>query len=190
MSVLSIILLCLIPGLIGFPIFYFYHGNQKLEKDKPPWLFSLLYISRALLFSCTWPIIGIIYLLAGIAERNAERNADRNRAVEDMKSYLSGERIDDGKLKFTKLYGKGEILCKECGYHEEVVVSLHGFGEDRWTNTGYQCQRCGKFSALERDHKLDKIPNCNCGGNLSKEDELFCPACLSNNIEYHMRIMT
>jgi len=45
----------------------------------------------------------------------------------------------------------GDIYCKKCGYQEKIDSFLHGSFERYWTNTGYQCQRCGKLHPIEYD---------------------------------------
>ena len=101
MSVLSIILLCLIPGLIAFPIWSFFLTEQKQEVYKPTWLKIVQYFYRSIMFSITWPLIGIIWILMKITSRNQKRD----RAVAEMKYYISGDWMDDGKLKFPKMGG-------------------------------------------------------------------------------------
>ncbi len=187
MSVLSIILLSLIPGLIGFPIWSFYFVEQRKEGYKPTWLKIVQYLYRVILFSITWPLIGIIWILMKITTRNE----NRNHAVAEMKYFIGGEWIDDGKLKFTKMGGEGDFYCLDCGYKEEIVSFLHGFGENRWGCKGHQCQKCGKFHGIEgRENDPWIIPECHCGGGLSREKAVFCPACWSFNVDYHLRIMT
>ena len=83
--------------------------------------------------------------------------------------------------------GAGDIICRNCFYKERIISFLHGFGKDRWTNSGYQCQSCGKFHSIENARKLDHLPSCECGGKLSRDEVLFCPKCRSTNLEYEMQ---
>lgn len=55
-------------------------------------------------------------------------------------------KIYDDRLYFIKMGGAGTISCLECGFEQEIVSFLHGVS---WDSTGYQCQKCGKFHAIE-----------------------------------------
>ena len=88
--------------------------------------------------------------------------------------------------------GAGTLHCNVCGYEEKIISFLHGFddGPDSWHECGYQCQDCGKIISIERNLSLKKIPTCDCGGEMSREEPLFCPVCKSFSLEYKMRIIT
>ncbi|MBN2174984.1 MAG: hypothetical protein JW731_12695 [Bacteroidales bacterium] len=94
------------------------------------------------------------------------------------------------KLKFDNIGGTGKIICNDCAQQQEIVGFLLGFGEEKWSSTGYQCQKCGKFQHLINDMKNSQNKKCECGGTLSRDKFLFCPGCKSNNIVYNMRFMT
>ena len=110
--------------------------------------------------------------------------------VNEMKDFVSGNSKDDGTLRYGKMGGMGNLSCNECGYSQEIVSFLHGFGEDPWSKSGYQCQKCGKFHGIEYDHKLESIPHCDCGGSLSRDKAIFCPVCKGCNVGYHMTLIT
>jgi len=187
MSALSIILISFIPGLIGFSIIYFLYGQDDPYLGEREWLNNIHFAWRALLFSITWPLIGIVYILAELTDPRSKQK----RAIQEMKDAIYSKQPRRGELSFIYgMGGKGKLYCKNCFHQEEVVSFLHGFGEDPWSSTGYQCQSCGKFHAIEYDHKLAKLPDCECGGELSREKIVFCPVCRSNNVEYKCIMIT
>jgi len=96
-------------------------------------------------------------------------------------------------LYFQTMGGHGSITCLICGYTEEVTAFIHGFGENRWSRTGYQCRQCGKFHGIERhqnEHFDESTLRCDCGGQLSRDHVIFCPRCRLTSIEYHMIYIT
>lgn len=193
MTPLTWIFLGMIPALIVFPMM---KGPADIESKFPErkWFReALIYAGRALLFSVIWPLI---LLLMGLNEtdkyirklRKIHKARRGDEAVEDMRSMIQGDYFDDGKLRFSRMGGKGNFYCNECGYEQELVSFLHGIQD--WTSTGYQCQACGKFHEIERDHELTAEPMCDCGGSLSREKPLFCPVCRSYKVGYHMTLIT
>lgn len=182
-----IILVCLVPGLIGFGVVTICYGDLAKYREQPLWLVSLQYIYRSLIFACAWPLIGVIYVVYLIDERKRKLKD----AVREMSDAIDGKFRRKGRLSFMfGMGGRGIVSCEKCGYREEVVSFLHGFGEDPWSNTGFQCQQCGKLHAIERVQKLNEIPPCECGGRLSRDDDVFCPACGSFNVVYDMTMIT
>lgn len=101
------------------------------------------------------------------------------------------EELPFGKRKkglyYDEMGGMGDINCRKCGHGEEIVSFLHGV---EWCNTGYQCKSCGKFHGIERASLGEKAPRCDCGGKLNREKPLFCPACHSRKLTYHMSLIT
>jgi hypothetical protein len=83
--------------------------------------------------------------------------------------------------------GTGTIFCYDCDYNEDIVFFLHGINDADW---GYQCQSCGKFHTLNNSQKTAKPLVCSCGGQLSREEALFCPQCKSKSIRYNMAYIT
>ena len=98
--------------------------------------------------------------------------------------------IPDKLLYFGEMGGMGKVTCNNCDFSEDVVGFLHGFGEGSWNKTGFQCQKCGKFHAIEYDMKNEKGKRCECGGTLDRDKPIFCPSCRSNDITYKMRFIT
>ena len=97
----------------------------------------------------------------------------------------------DKYLFFWKMGGKGIISCSICDYKQTIVSFLHGFGENSWANTGYQCQNCGKFQEIESySEEIAKTAVCDCGGHLSRREPVFCPNCKSTNVIYQMTLIT
>jgi predicted nucleic acid-binding Zn ribbon protein len=193
MTAVTWILLGIIPGLIVFPMF---KGPADIDSTFPErkWFRdALVYAGRALLFSVIWPLI---LLLKGLDEtdkfirklRKRQKTRKGVDAVEDMRSMIQGNYYDDGKLRFSHMGGKGNFYCTECGYSQELVSFLHGISD--WSKTGYQCQKCGKFHEIVRDHELTEEPECDCGGSLSREKPLFCPVCKTFKVGYHMTLIT
>jgi len=149
----------------------------------------VMYFARPLVFAIFWIAIpgekgfGIPFI---------QRKLEAGHVFRELKQLVNRPifKIDKSVLRHTYMGGAGEISCRNCFYTENIVSFLHGFGHDPWTKTGYQCQSCGKFHAIENDHKLDTLPSCECGGELSREEPLFCPKCRSTNLEYNMHYIT
>lgn len=93
------------------------------------------------------------------------------------------------ELRFERLGGVGQILCKQCGYSIKIVSFEHAHAES-WCNTGYQCQVCGEFAAVENSAADTMAEGCKCGGALSRKEPIFCPACRSRNLDYRMEYIT
>jgi len=92
-------------------------------------------------------------------------------------------------LFFSKLKGFGEIKCNDCDFSQRISGHTHS-GKNR-TNA-YQCKNCGKFEDVKTtvgDEPPKLICN-NCGGQLTRDEQLFCPECKSKNISYGLMFMT
>lgn len=92
-------------------------------------------------------------------------------------------------LYFEMCSGGGIMECKECGYEEKIIASVHHQADCDY-RLGYQCQKCGKHIAIADPFKYKKLPNCECGGKLSKEKPLFCGQCGSKDVEYYRTYLT
>jgi len=88
--------------------------------------------------------------------------------------------------------GAGKFYCLNCDYDENIVSFIHGFNEEdcKDSETGYQCQSCGKFHALTQCKINQKLLTCECGGNLERNKSLFCPRCKSKNITFETKYIT
>jgi len=103
---------------------------------------------------------------------------------------------EKGKPVFFKdCTGAGIIVCRDCGHQQEIKAHLHSFAGNlkkiRWTR-GYQCQTCGKFHVRVSTPEQREITDltCECGGNISNEEPLFCSKCKSLDLEYRVSFMT
>lgn len=96
-------------------------------------------------------------------------------------------------ITFGGMGGAGSIKCFDCKHEEEIVSFIHGAYE---ATIGYQCQSCGKFhdirSISSEYHKINIIDPliCSCGGELSRDKNLFCPVCKSTRMSYGMSYIT
>lgn len=93
------------------------------------------------------------------------------------------------ELRFQYLGGVGRILCLRCGYFKTIISFEHGHDKP-WCRTGYQCQACGEFTAVENSTADTINKGCQCGGTLSTQQSLFCPACKSKHLDYRMEYIT
>jgi len=97
---------------------------------------------------------------------------------------------DDNLLYFDKMGGWGVVYCNNCNYNQEIISFQHGTGPNSWNNSGFQCQKCGKFHEIECDMSNSNGKLCECGGILSNKLYLFCPICKTANIRYMMRYIS
>lgn len=93
----------------------------------------------------------------------------------------------DKHLYYWKMGGAGTIRCLECNFQQKIISFLHGAN---WNNSGYQCQKCGKFHEIECDLDNSKRKRCECGGKLDRDKPIFCPKCKTTNLSYYLRIIT
>lgn len=96
-------------------------------------------------------------------------------------------------LYFSYMGGAGTIICNSCNYREEIISFTHQHGRDPLTFTGLQCQKCGNFQGIINYHKVNDKEEilCNkCGGNLSRNEPLFCPICKSKDLHYSIKFLT
>ena len=99
------------------------------------------------------------------------------------KKYTKSDSMDDNLIYYWKMGGVGTIFCNKCDFNQEIVSFLHG---RNWSNTGFQCQNCGKFHEIECDSENSLGKLCDCGGVLSREEPVFCPNCRTTDIRYGM----
>lgn len=73
-------------------------------------------------------------------------------------------------LTFSNTGGSFTLICKDCGFKEGVTSHR---GTKVGANTGYQCQKCGKFKTTSHGNKTKKLTNfkvpkyCTCGHDVS-----------------------
>ncbi len=94
------------------------------------------------------------------------------------------EEEDYDYLYFSVMKGAGEVSCEECGYKTKLTGYVDGGPGSDWSQKGFQCQSCGRFHEIEYVDRLDQLPSCECGGELSRNKWLFCPECRSDHMIY------
>jgi hypothetical protein len=93
----------------------------------------------------------------------------------------------DGLLYFHRMPGKGELLCLICNKEVEII----GFTHFADTGTsGYQCQGCGKHKTKRGPEGFKPNLICECGGELSRKEAVFCSNCRSTKVKYFMKLIT
>ena len=96
-------------------------------------------------------------------------------------------------LKFMFMSGTGEVSCLACGHKERMAGAVYFRSRETGgsvIHSGYQCQTCRKFDVLVMRDGLAPDLQCACGGEMSREEVLLCPACASQNLEYECFLMT
>ena len=86
-------------------------------------------------FIFLWPVF-IFSILAVQKEKAAQDDVDN---ADNSMKVLEG-------IRFQTMDGAGTVSCDECDYFEKITSFIHG---PQGSNTGYQCQTCGKFSKRE-----------------------------------------
>ena len=99
--------------------------------------------------------------------------------------------IDWSSFRLTPadIFGAGNLICKECGHQEEIVKFLHGF-DNGYSETGTQCQECGRHVSVLEDENTEPNFICQCGGILRRSELLFCSQCRSKKLTYEFRMST
>lgn len=143
-----------------------------LDDPGPPpsgWKLLLFYVMTGLGGMVAWPIF-VPGIIATKREKVSAGVAARQRS-------------------FGEMGGAGDIVCRACGHNERIVSFLHGAEESGWYVAGYQCQRCWRFSKVQGDANEGPL-RCQCGGELSRDETVRCPACGSAGVSYHLRMIT
>lgn len=94
-----------------------------------------------------------------------------------------------GRSSCKHLAGVGVLSCELCSWKQEILGSLHGGATNRWASVGMQCQACGRFRAVDFEKVQDPGP-CPCGGELSRDLVVFCPACRGTALRYQTSFLT
>ncbi|MFT4256146.1 MAG: hypothetical protein QM599_04195 [Pseudoxanthomonas sp.] len=132
-----------------------------------------------------------IFLADRWSRDRAERKlAARLRAEDERRMAEKPPPVPRGLL-FSRCSGAGELHCRTCGHSEWMVSFLHGFGENSWSRTGYQCRACARLcgiDARQNDPKPDL--HCTCGGELTRDEPIICPACRSPDVWRGLGIIT
>lgn len=153
------------------------------QQAMPKWAVVAFGVTLTLALVLLWPV----FLASWFQER---RRGGHGREL--WENYLN-QPIPRG-LTFARMGGAGTIFCKDCGYEEEITSFTHGYTAEgkRCGTFGHQCQSCGKFSDVD-DHGVPLSATalrCECGGQLEREEVLFCPKCRSTNLGYNMEYIT
>lgn len=151
--------------------------HNDIKKAKTSW--------NKILFELFFRIICIIFfpiLLLGIL-------IDFQKFKHTMKLFVLVFQ-DINLVFFSDLGGEGTLKCNSCNFNQEIVSFIHGFGTNEWSETGFQCQKCGKFHSIENDLENSKNKKCECGGLLDREEPLFCPKCKAHNVSFSMNYIT
>ena len=88
-------------------------------------------------------------------------------------------------LYFVLMNGAGEVSCQVCTYTSKLTGTINGDHGSDWNQKGYQCQSCGRFDEIEYPDRLDQLPRCDCGGEISRNEIVFCPECRSDHMIYN-----
>ena len=76
-------------------------------------------------------------------------------------------------LYFSLIKGAGEVSCMLCAYSTKLTGYVDGCPGSDWNQKGFKCQSCGKFHEIEFADRLEQLPKCECGGELSRNRWLF-----------------
>lgn len=131
----------------------------------------------AVLMLCVWP--GALFWVAkDIISRNKVESESEGMHL-----------VPHEELTFSSMGGVGILSCIECKHSEKVLSFIHGRG----CESGYQCLSCGKFARISDEIECAVNAGeikCDCGGNLSRDHELFCPNCQSKKLTYDVVYLT
>ena len=157
----------------GTPLLHAYRETQAPSEFKLL-LFRLLITAGFILL---WPIF-----IGGIV-------SSQRKAKEELEEFLEEQRKG---LRFQLMGGHGTIACEECDFSQSITSFTHGRDS---STSGFQCQHCGKFHAIRssgpghaNEHK-DRLV-CDCGGQLERNEVVFCPSCHSTRLTYSVEFMT
>jgi len=155
--------------------FYKFHSEEiKLTQ------FILEEILISTIFLIFWPLFTLMFIPNYYYRIKTKREfLQRFENAKDKHLYLESSTSSD-------VVGKGRIICNECNYQEEIVVSEQGRDLNIGVifTLGFQCQKCGRFQAIITLFNILTRSRCGCGGTLSRTKKVFCPNCKSYNIKY------
>jgi hypothetical protein len=105
----------------------------------PSWRLSALKLVTGVLIVVLWPL-GLAAGFAGSRGESAQPKATDSR----MEALASRTRAG---LRFERMGGAGRLRCGDCGFSQRVLSFTHAF--DGSHTSGYQCQTCGAFHAVD-----------------------------------------
>ncbi len=109
----------------GSPLVNALKGRATVPESK----MILLRVMLSLGFVLLWPV-----MLSGVLKENAGTyNEQKPKELPDLEG-----------LRFQLMGGYGTVSCGKCEFSEKLTSFTHG---RRSSNTGYQCQTCGKFAS-------------------------------------------
>lgn len=147
-----------------------------LQSDPIPLWKKIVAIALILILGIVfYPVLYLVITIDSFRKKSFDKKPEPN--------------YNDNYRYFWQMGGAGTIQCNECNFKEDIVSFIHGM--DGYAKTGFQCQVCGTFKGIEQ-YKMNETLNtqCECGGNLEREEPLFCPKCKTKNISYQMRYIT
>ena len=117
----------------------------------------------------------------------------RERMMRDKDDKKWRARVAAG-IEFSRMGGAGTVHCRDCGFGKQITSFMHGVtdaGED-CSSTGHQCLSCGTFVSVRAEGNPVRrtVTRCQCGGELSRDHVLFCPACRSKNLHYDLEVIS
>lgn len=93
--------------------------------------------------------------------------------------------MESEKVTFQNTGGVGELSCSACGHQEVMTSFTHGVSHQ----LGFQCTSCDALTVVENGLEIP-TPACACGGALSRELPIKCPACHGGEVAFTNLYMT
>ena len=171
-----------IYAILSVIMLILYHRTKYAKRIPDKWKgkstirLALYYVLRSVLFLIVWPGL-VAHLYIPKFQPILEIKIKYEKWKYSRHTYLCNN------------IGVGAIECKECGHKERVILAVH-HQVDCDYRLGYQCQKCGKHIAIADPFKYKKLPECECGGKLSRKKPVFCSECGSKNEVYHRIYIT
>jgi hypothetical protein len=185
--------------------------EQILLKSKkiPKWKKYLKITFIYLISIIFWVVLIFIYIIAepkktvfinDIPTDNTDYDdeSDENLTSDELDIWkkfspilnTSSDKRDKNFFYFSRGSGAGIIICDDCGNNYNIICFTHGGSSHFCATQTFQCQKCGKLVNHTSEGELSTPNNCECGGEMSREEPVFCPICKSKNVQYRMKYMT
>ena len=111
------------------------------------------YVIRVGEFSTKENVAAVINRFVSICAKAIKDNVKSLKSTNEDAPKESTETKEDAKkrsgLRFQSMGGFGTVTCADCNYAEGITSFTHGIRNSR---TGYQCQSCGKFAAIDETY--------------------------------------
>lgn len=170
MIVLEIYILLSVIMLVLYHFTKYAKQSAEQWKGKSPLRLALFYVLRSLLFHMVWPGLVAQYLYDEIGYKYRTWKYSR-------------------RLYLSRCNGVGITECNACKHQEKIISGIHHLRGNSY-KLGYQCQKCGMYFQIQDPYEYKELPNCDCGGKLSRDKPVFCAECLSSNVSYQMTYIT